>query len=484
MKFPILDGNKMSDNNLNFKDDVLLNHYNFSRAFLKILDKNMRVSPLRLNPVQKDIIKNMTDKTIILKGRQQGVSTLMQSLLYRLALTRTIKGLVLSHDDRSTQAFRRMFSRFNDHMPAEYKPEFGYNNRTIISLPATDSEIIVATANGTGNVGRGFSFSHIHFSEYAFVNDPEPMLAGALQSGNPNVVIESTANGTGNDFYTKCMEAHHGEGIWKLLFYQWWLSPEYQKPLDFTDEIKLTNSEEILVQKHTLSLEQIKWRRYKIKELGARLFNQEYPETVELAFLASGVGYFSDIENLDELLTAKYDTEPNSDKTYIAGLDLGRNIDYTVLSVFDLDTGNEVDLLRINRMSWNSIIERIVQKLRYWNVDTIWIENNNVGNAIPEQLLDMLEENPDVNTNIRTFNSNSRTKPQLVNRFHNALENREILLLPDTQGRQELTNFTATQNMNGNWQFKASAGHDDIVIARMLAIYGMYMHGIKLLEFV
>lgn len=468
--------------------DVATNHVLFSSIFLKVLDKNKQIVPLHLNPVQKDILKNMTPRTIILKGRQMGVSTLMQSLLYRLAITQTIAGLVLSHEDRSTQAFRRMFTRFQENMPDGYAPTFNYNNRTIISIKETDSEIVVATAGGSGNVGRGFSFSHIHFSEYAFVNDPRPMLAGALQSGNPRVVLESTANGTDNHFYELCMQAHEEpeSSVWRLLFYEWWHLAEYK--IELSDEQKaefVPDEEELnLMQRFGLVPEQIMWRRQKIKELGRKLFNQEYPESVQTAFLSSGVGYFSDIPHLEDQLTAPFDAAPDDSQTYIAGLDLGRNKDYTVLSIINKNTNQEVDLMRVNQLSWNAILGRVIDRLKYWNVKTIWVENNNVGNVIFEQIFDLIEQHQDLQTQVQVINTNSKTKPQLVNQFHVALEEKKLALLPDPQGKKEIYQFTAKQTEAGNWKFSAESGHDDITMARLFAWHGILMDDIKLLDFV
>lgn len=467
--------------------DAINNHVLFSALFLKVLDKDKKVVPLHLNHVQKDVLRRMTGRTIILKSRQMGVSTLMQSLLYRLAITRTISGLVLSHEDRSTQAFRRMFTRFQEFMPAEYRPTFSYNNRTIISIKDTDSEIVVATAGGSGNVGRGFSFSHLHLSEYAFINDPKPLLAGALQSGNPKVVIESTANGTGNHFYELCMEAitEPELSVWRLLFYPWWVDLTYRMELNEPDELgELTGEEQILIETQKLSLEQIKWRRQKIKELGSRLFQQEYPETPHTAFLTSGTGYFSSIGNLDDIFTAPTHAEYDESKTYIAGLDLGRTQDYSVLSVFDSETGNEVEIFRINNVAWSMIIEHIVRILRYWNVRDLWVESNNIGSVVNENLADRIESIPELSTRVKLFTTTSRTKPQIVNMFYSALEKEEIHLLPYAVGKQEIYNFTAKQTQAGNWQFAAMTGHDDTVMARMIANYGLVMKDVALLDFV
>src|SRR5512147_1776321 len=117
----------------------------------------------------------------------------------------------------------------------------------------------------------------MHGSEVAFWPDAERIIAGAMQGGNPDVVLESTPNGAQGYFYERCMEALRGDGVWSLHFYPWWWDDNYRIPLDVGEQPALIGDENQLVEKFGLSYEQIKWRRSKTKELG-RLFIQEYPE--------------------------------------------------------------------------------------------------------------------------------------------------------------------------------------------------------------
>jgi hypothetical protein len=462
--------------------EISKNHALFCWTFLKVLDKDKSIVPFRLNSIQKHMLKHMTDRTIVLKMRQGGISTFMQSMIYRLSITQQIDGAVLAHDDRSTQAFRRMYTRFNEYMPEEFRPEFASNNRTLLSVKETGSNILVATAGGRGAVGRGFTMSHVHLSEYAFIIDPKPLLSGLLQAGNPSVVIESTANGTGNHFHELVMTAHETpeESIWKLLFYEWFKHELYQIPLLEDEELEYSSEEDYLIAKFGLSPAQIKWRRYKIKELGIKLFQQEYPESVEQAFLTSGTSYFADIKHLNEQFTAPY-IEPHAQQYAIGGLDLGRANDFTVLSVIDKVTGNELELFRINNTTFDNIMNRVIELCDYWNLQTLWIEQNNIGAVVTERMIDKIEQHPSLNTQVRLFNMTRTSKPQVVNQMHAALNEQELNLLPDPTGRAELAAFTAKQTATGHWQFSAESGHDDTVIARVLAWNGVLMDDVRML---
>ena len=54
---------------------------------------------------------------------------------------------------------------------------------------------------GSLETGRGSTYSDFHGSEVAFWKDAEHIIAGALQGGNPDCVLESTQNGAMGYFY-------------------------------------------------------------------------------------------------------------------------------------------------------------------------------------------------------------------------------------------------------------------------------------------
>lgn len=462
-------------------NQIIHNPILFAATFLWIKDKDKNKIKLNYNPVQLDYLKNRSRFDIVLKPRQKGFSTMIQAEIFRKVITGRETALTLGVDDDNTQHLRRIFNYYYDNMPADFKPEKHFDNRTIINFPTMESEVIIKTA-GSHSAGRGNTYSKIHGSEVAFWKNPEDLVAGAMQGGKPSIVLESTANGASGFFYERCMEAYESpeKSIWKLHFYRWFDDMEYSTPLPEGEYLVYDDDELELQALYNLSDEQLYWRRLKIAEIGKRNFTQEYPSDIESCFLSSGVSFFSDIANLRQLFTAELNVKYNPNYTYVAGLDLGRNVDYTVLSIMCLETGKEVALLRINKLSWDVIRYRVLDLLKKWKVSYLTIEINNVGSVIHETLLEELEmdewKESLSDMVIQPITMTNILKNELANQIHADLDTNSICFQPvyDNMnldlGYREFNNFIAEQTASGLWTYKADGnGHDDIVMARMLA---------------
>lgn len=437
---------------------------------LYVLDKDQLQVQYIPKPAQADYLAHRTNRDIILKSRQIGISTGIQAELFRAALTRTARIGVLAHEDQTTQKLRDMQQFFYDTLPEHLRPKRAINNATRTYYPDTRSMIYTATAGNT-SAGRGGTYSHVHCSEVAFYRDAEKIVAGLLQ-GVPSdgyVVLESSPNGSTGYFYELVQDSLAGRNDWALHFYPWWWEVEYRLPLDAGETLTYTDEETALVNAHGLEPEQIKWRRAKQREL-KRLFPQEYPEDVHSCFLTSVTGYFSSIAHYEHIFTAPTDAAPQAGHEYVAGLDFAQTEDFTALSVIDATTNQEVDLLRVNRLPWGDIRNRIIEVCNRWNVSLLYAESNSIGAPNIEALREAAPA-----LRVVPFQTTAKSKPAIVNGLYAALDDDGLLLLPDAAGRQELGQFTASQTAAGNWQYEAAnGGHDDTVIARMLAVHGVY----------
>lgn len=437
----------------------------FARVFLRIRDKEKRLIPFLWNRAQADFHAARTGRDIILKARQLGVSTYVQGEMFRRTVTSTRTTITLAHDADTTQKLRRMadrfweYCKFNDMQPARK-----YANASLTTYPEFDSTAIIATA-GNLETGRGDTYTDVHGSEVAFWKDAERIIAGAMQGGSPDVVLESTPNGAQGYFYERCMEAISGGGVWKLHFYPWWWDGEYSIPLATDETIEPNAEESELIEKHGLSAAQIKWRREKTKELG-RLFIQEYPEDPITCFLTSGNSYFGDLSGV---FTAPNSPEYQEGHLYIAGLDFGQSNDYTVVVVVDHTAGAMVDMLRINNLPWADLRQRIAAMCRKWQVAYINAESNSIGGPNIEALqADGLA--------IQPFETTNASKAAIMATLHEALHNG--LKLQDIQVlRHELNTFVASQHpISKVWRLAADGdGHDDTVIALALANHNLPM---------
>jgi hypothetical protein len=436
------------------------------RPHLKILTKDVQLVPFVPNRAQAHFLEHRTGRDLILKARQLGISTAIQADYFTTAITQTSLQATLAHDNPTTQKLRRMAKRFHKELPDHLRPQRGYDNATTTTYPATNSEVTIATAGGL-EVGRGGTYTHVHGSEVAFWDDAEAIMTGLMQ-GVPTdgmIALESTPNGAQGWFYERCMEALDGDTTWTLHFFPWWHDDGYtlsvEEPLSYDDD------EARLVEAHGLTAGQIAWRRAKQKELG-RLFAQEYPEDARSCFLLSGESYFGPLEGV---FTAEFGASPQPGHRYVAGLDFGQANDYTVLSVIDATTLQQVALLRINKLDWPDIRRRVAAVVREWRVAAVYGEYNSIGgpnisefqaNGLPLFRIDTLRN----------------TKPPMVMNYHAALNEYGVKLLDTPEQRREHQSFTAKQTATGYWKYEAQAPeHDDIVMANVFACWGLFGGG-------
>lgn len=431
----------------------------FSKTFLKILDKDKNLVPFHFNKAQEHFQANRTGRDLILKARQLGFSTLIQGEMFRKTVTSTQTTITLAHDAETTQKLRRMADRFYEHCKfGDVQPLRKYANATLATYPEFDSTATIATA-GNVETGRGDTYTELHGSEVAFWKDAERIVAGAMQGGSPNVVLESTPNGAQGFFYDKCMEALSGNSIWKLHFYTWWWDDNYRITND--DVIACTDEEAALVAKHGLDQSQIKWRRAKVQELG-RLFIQEYPEDAVSCFLTSGNSYFGDLSGV---FTAPPDAKYIEGHDYIAGLDFGQTVDFTSMPIFDKTTKQQVDLLHINGLEWAEIRQRIKVKYKYWHLKNILGEKNSIG----QPNIEALQKD---GVNVIPFDTTNDSKANIMSNMHECLHNGGWKLLDESIQKHEYNTFVSTQLPSGAWRLAADGtGHDDIVISNGLALW-------------
>lgn len=447
----------------------------FAARRLFVLTKAQQLAPLHYNKAQADLMANLMGRDLVLKARQLGISTAVQGMLYQEAVTSTASTMTLARDDDGTAILRLISDRFYQNDPQ--KPKQGTANARRYSYPEHDSHALIATA-GNKTSGRSTTLSHLHGSETAFWPDPESIVAGAMQAGNPRVILESTPNGAQGYFYQLCMEALEGDTEWTLHFYPWWIDEAYQLPLDHAagETLAYSVEEEQLVEQHKLSVEQIKWRRVKQREL-KHLFLQEYPEDARSCFLRSGLGYFGDLTGVFE---APVNALPDSAHEYVAGLDFAQTIDFTDMAVIDATANVQVDLLHINRLSWAEMRKRVADKCQHWHITKLLAETNAMGSTNIEALTSELSARGS-GTKLMPFTTSNESKASIMSTLYSALHEGGLKLLPDPVQRHELGAFIARQASTGGvWRLAAPDGeHDDTVIGLALANYARYRTAVR-----
>ncbi len=274
-----------------------LRHYASKALFIRT--KSGRVEPFIFNRAQDYIHEKLEHqkattgkvRALILKGRQQGCSTYVGGRFYhRTTHSFGLKTFILTHEDQATSNLFEMVNRFHENCPDLIKPITGAANAKELSFSALDSGYKVGTA-GTKGAGRSSTVQLFHGSEVAFWPNADSHAAGILQAvpdePGTEVILESTANGIGNFFHERWQEAERGEGEFIAIFVPWFWQEEYRKPVP--PDFEMTDEELEYGELWNLDLEQVYWRREKIRELrSSELFDQEYPATSAVAFQTSG----------------------------------------------------------------------------------------------------------------------------------------------------------------------------------------------------
>jgi len=233
-------------------------------------------------------------RALVLKGRQQGISTYIGARFYHKTVTR--KGtltFIFAHDASASSSLFDMVQAYYDLSDQSFRPQLGSRNARELLFPSMRSGYKVGTAGSSG-LGRGKTMQQVHWSEVAYSPDCEEHAAGLLQAvpdaPNTEVILESTAKGEGDYFHRACMTAAAGQSDYQLVFIPWYWQAEYTRAIegDFAPE----DDEQLyldLFAENGLTNEHLNWRRFKIREFAGDVnrFKHEYPFTPEEAFEAS-----------------------------------------------------------------------------------------------------------------------------------------------------------------------------------------------------
>lgn len=438
-------------------------------ADLHIIDKKQGIVPLKLKRIQQHLLDNLTGRDLVVKSRQPGVSTAVQSYLFCEAVNKTARIGVMAHDDETTQKLRDMQQLFYDELSPDRKPERAINNATRVYYPSTKSLVYIGTAGNTTR-GRGGTYSHFHGSEVAFWRNADYLLAGVLQ-GVPmdgQIILESTANGATGWFYDEVKKSLEGDSVFTVHFYPWFWDEDCVIPGEH--DLEYTDEELRLIKANDLSSGQIAWRRYKKKELGW-LFDQEYPEDVYTAFLTSGNGVFGNFDHA--LYTPPADDKWQEGHYYIAGLDWGQQDDYTALSIIDCDDNREVYLNRWNKSSWQTIRKSVLDACELWHVNELYPESNSIGMPNIEALeIEMNERS--MKMDIVPYSMTNDRKASMVATLYTSIHEHGFKLLDVKWAADELRMFVSKQTPLGAWTYGGDNGsHDDGVVCRMSARFGV-----------
>lgn len=267
-----------------------------------------------MNYAQREVIEAVEDamargvpiRIIVLKARQIGVSTVVEAIIFILAMMQhNTRCLIVSHELDSAEHLLGMTRNYWNTFGLKplYTPKFASQKR--LSWEETNSGIQITTAKNVRS-GRSRTIQVLHASEVAFWDEPDLLMTGLRQSipNTPNsfIFVESTANGIGNYFSSTWEQAEAGDNEFVPLFFPWHKHPEYTASaigIPYDPLPPITDPEAIAEENNLRAMgignDRLAWRRWAIKnncQNSVEVFHQEYPTTPEEAFISTGTNVF------------------------------------------------------------------------------------------------------------------------------------------------------------------------------------------------
>lgn len=409
----------------------------FMRKYVKIQHPVRGTIPFLTYPFQDKTLSQLSENrfNIILKSRQMGITTLVAAYALWLMTFYSDKNILcLSITQKTSKEIVT-------------KIRFGYDNLpNWLKVPATeDNQLSLRLSNGSfvqaassaGTSGRSSALSLLIIDEAAFIDNVDDIWLSAqntLSTGGRAIVL-STPNGVGNFFHRKWVEAEEGRNEFNTISLPWHLHPERNQG----------------------------WRELQTTNLGPKGAAQECDcefstsgnTVVELALLewyektAKIVIEPIEKRGFDKgLWIWKY---PEAGKSYLISADVARGdgSDFSAAQIIDVETLEQVAEYKglIPTKEFGRYLASIGTE---YNMGLIVVENNNMGWAVLQELIDidypnifysnadMLYVDPDqqmtnkINAQERKmvpgFTTSHRSRPLIVSKLETYIREKSLII--------------------------------------------------------
>lgn len=277
---------------------------------LGIRDKDNLLRPLGpLYPEQRIVVQSLLehDRTLVLKARQRGITTIVALFFVWYMLNRRGGGSVaqVTHEERSMKVLNGKMRIAWESIPDALRPPLVRDVAEEFSFGDASFHQMVAGGRGQG---RSTSFQHSHWTEIAHYPKGSSAVGGSgvdrevwasvhstiqHRPGITREVVESSGK-PGGLFQEMCREGRKNKEI-NMIFIPWFHSAEYTLAIPRDWEMKQDEAD-LFAEYHKdgLTTEHLVWRRMKLRgeRYSLRLFRQEYPSNEDEPFLATGTQYF------------------------------------------------------------------------------------------------------------------------------------------------------------------------------------------------
>lgn len=306
-------------------------------------------------------------------------------------------------------------------------------NKSEFTMELSNDSIIYFRSSTNPDSIRGLSVNYCYIDEAAFQSDELFQITRpALAVLGKQTLCASTPRGKRGFFYTNYQQGLIGNQNYLSLFGIYTDNPFYNR-----DEVEDAK-----------------------KTLPENIFKQEYLAE----FLDDGGSVFRNVLNCSIIQSFK---GFQNEGPYSIGVDLGRQQDFTVVTV--LNKNNEVvEIYRRNQQDWTTIIQHINNVIRRYPGASILCETNGIGDVVFELLT---KSNP----NIRPFLTTNESKNEIIEELILAFETNKISipterLFPILHNELNTYTFQYSPKTRRILYSAMSGFHDDTIMSLAIAL--------------
>ena len=394
------------------------------------------LSPLQLkkkinfvpHKAQQTILENLKRFSIICAGKKFGKSILASYIALETGLLPDkMIWIVAPTYDLAGKVYKYITDWVLKYFPVGiYKI-----NKTARSIDCpSGSKIVCKSAEfPTGLLGENVDLEIVDEASRIGKDIWESYLRPNLTATKGSAIFISSPTGKNNWFYNLYLQGKQGKKDWVAFLYP-----------------SSANS--------YLDPKEIKKARATLPE---QVFKQEYGGR----FLDSSAQIFRGVEKIiGDCLR-----ESEEGKKYVMGIDLGKEKDFSVLTIFDEESYKMVYFDRFSGVEWQIQRKRIVAVAERYNNPLISMESVGVSAPIVE---DLRNEGLLINE----FVSTTKSKQSLISKLIVFIENGLITIPNNEILIGELGGFGFEVSPTGNVLYRAKEGcHDDTIMSMALAIH-------------
>ena len=443
----------------------------FMRKYCYIQHPQRGRIQFNLFPFQDKVLTLWRDNpySIILKGRQLGISTLSAGYSLWLMIFHKDKNILCIATKQDTA--KNMVTKVKfmyENLPSWLKLNAPENNKLTLRL---DNGSQIKATSASSDAGRSEAVSLLLIDEAAFIENIGEIWASAQQTlaTGGGCIALSTPYGTGNWFHQTWSRAEAGENDFLPIKLPWYVHPE-------RDQTWRDRQDELLGDPRMAAQE----CDCDFSTSGDIVFYPEYIEYYEKSFVKDPLEKRGNDQNLWVWEQADY----SRNYMVVADVSRGDGKDYSAFHVIDSETNVQVAEYKgqIGTKEYGHLLVGIATE---YNEALLVVENANIGWATIQVAIDRQYSNlyysqrsdspnassyfdryQDHSKMVAGFTMSSRTRPMVIGKFQEYISDKGVTI----QSRRLVEEMKVFIWKNG--RAEAQTGYnDDLVMAFGIAMY-------------